>query len=79
MKELQLYTKEMCPFCQKVVRFINKHNIDVTFRDIKKDPEAQEELLRIGGQDMVPMLLVDGEPMYESSDIIRYLKENHTA
>lgn len=79
MKELQLYTKEMCPFCQKVVRFINKHNIDVTFRDIKKDLEAQEELLRIGGQDMVPMLLVDGEPMYESSDIIRYLKENHTA
>ncbi len=79
MKELKLYTKDACPFCKKVFRFIDKYNIDVEIRDIKKDPTAQEELITIGGMDQVPMLLIDGEPMYESSDIIKYLKENHVS
>lgn len=76
MKEVKLYSKEVCPYCQKVLRVINKYNLDVEIRDIKKDPTAQEELLTIGGKDQVPMLLVDGKPMYESGDIVKYLKEN---
>lgn len=77
MKELKLYSKEVCPYCQKVLRVIDKYNLNVEIRDIKKDPAAQDELLAIGGKDQVPMLLVDGKPMYESGDIIKYLKDHH--
>ncbi|MDI9502253.1 MAG: NrdH-redoxin [Tissierellia bacterium] len=77
MKKHILYLKEICPFCKKVLRVIDKYHIEgIEIRDIKKDPGAQAELLEKGGKDQVPMLLIDGEPLYESGDIIQYLKEN---
>ena len=40
------------------------------------DPVARDELVRVGGKGQVPCLFVDGEPMYESEDIIAYLGAN---
>lgn len=74
MKDLVLYMKPTCPYCQKVLRFMDKHNIELAQRDISADSEARDELERVGGQVMVPCLFIDGKPMYESSDIIEYLK-----
>lgn len=77
MQELKLYVMEVCPFCKKVVRYIDKNNIDgVEIMDIKKDPKNQEDLIKLGGKDQVPMLLIDGKPLYESSDIIQWFKDN---
>ena len=38
--------------------------------------EYFDELLSIGWLDQVPMLLVNGKPLYESDDIIKFLKDN---
>lgn len=77
MQELKLYVMEVCPFCRKVERYIDKNNIDgVEIMDIKKDPKNQEDLIALGGKDQVPMLLIDGKPLYESSDIIQWFKDN---
>lgn len=67
---------ERCPFCNKVRRYIEDNNIKVEMMDIYADPKNQEELMKLGGQDQVPMLLIDGEPLYESDDIIQWLKNN---
>ena len=76
LKEYKLFMKETCPYCKKVLRFIDKYNLDeIELVDIKKEEGAEEYLIEKGGQDMVPCLFIDGEPMYESSDIIKYLKE----
>lgn len=74
--ELKLYYMPECPYCKKVIRYMEKNNISVEMADIKKDPKNQEDLIKIGGLDQVPMLLIDGKPLYESSDIIAWLKEN---
>lgn len=74
--ELKLYKKDTCPFCQRVMRFIEHNNIDgVELVDILEDPKNHEYLIENGGQDMVPCLFIDGKPMYESMDIIAFLKE----
>lgn len=77
MKNLVLYKKDVCPYCQKVMKFIDKNGIDsIEMKDIKEDPKNEEFLIKNGGLDQVPCLFIDGEPMYESGDIIEYLKEN---
>ncbi|WP_055078621.1 glutaredoxin family protein [Lagierella massiliensis] len=76
--KLELFYKDSCPFCQKVIRFIDKHELKdkIEFLDIVKDKDAKKRLVDEGGMNQVPCLFVDGKPMYESSDIIEFLKSN---
>lgn len=55
---------------------MKKNDIEVEMMDIKADPKNQEDLIKIGGMDQVPMLLIDGDPLYESDDIIQWFKDN---
>jgi glutaredoxin 3 len=43
-----------------------------------QDPQAREELVRVGGKATVPCLFINKKPMYESADIIAYLKDRVT-
>lgn len=75
--KLELYYKETCPFSQRVLRFLEKEPIDgIEMKDISKDAEAEKTLVEVGGKKQVPCLFVDGKPMYESMDIIKFLQEN---
>ncbi len=75
MPELILYHFERCPFCRKVFRYLEDKDIEVEYRNILKNREAAEELLRVGGKDQVPCLFIDGEPLYESDDIIQWFED----
>jgi glutathione S-transferase len=76
----QLYKYDSCPFCRRVLRFLEGSNVQVTLRDIHRDPGAMQELMKGGGRTMVPCLRIDRDSgtewMYESLDIIAYL-ESH--
>ena len=53
-------------------------NIELDLKDVSEDETAMAELLEKGGQAQVPFL-VDSErdvSMYESSDIIDYMREH---
>lgn len=65
-----------CPFCIRVILYMKKNNINAEMIDINADPKNKEELIKQGGKDQVPMLLIDGKPLYESVDIIKWFKEN---
>jgi glutathione S-transferase len=58
-----------------VFKTIARLEVPVRLRDIRQDDEALKTLVEVGGDDMVPCLFVDGKPMYESADIIRFLEE----
>ena len=69
-----LYTLPQCPFCIKVLDFIQNHNIEFTNKNIE-DEETKEELMNLCGKGQVPYL-VDGEvSMHESDDIIEHLQQ----
>lgn len=72
---LELFILETCPYCQKVMKFLDNHHMQYNKIDITNE-NNKETLIRMGGKRQVPFL-VDKErniQMYESDDIIEYLK-----
>lgn len=75
---LTLYYKPTCPFCQKVLSAAEELNVSFELKDISVDDSAAAELIERGGKRQVPFLVDEdkGVEMYESDDIIVFLKEN---
>ncbi len=76
MATYELFIMPSCPYCQKVLRFMEARGIELPLRDITLDPAARERLVRVGGKAQVPCLFIDGTPMYESDDIIAHLRRH---
>ena len=76
MPQLTLYMTEWCPYCQKVLRFMEQNNITLPLKNTSTDPANRQELLKIGGKTQVPCLVIDGKALYESDDIIEWLEAN---
>ena len=73
LEDHQLYDKKSCPYCVKVLRFLDANGITLDLRDTMQ-PGNQNDLVRIGGKKQVPCLVIKGRPLYESEDIITYLR-----
>lgn len=78
--KLRLYHYKACPFCVKVQRTIKRESLNIETRDAKRSAQAKDELVSGGGKLKVPCLRIEDEQgqvswMYESSDIIAYLKQ----
>ena len=75
--KLELFKFDSCPYCQRVLRELERSGrTDVELLDTHENPENQARLVREGGLDQVPCLFVDGKPLYESLDIIDWLKRH---
>ena len=75
--KLELYKMDTCPFCRKVFRAIEEMGRnDIEMHDINQSMEDRERLIRDGGKLQVPCLFIDGKQMYESDDIIEWLRGN---
>lgn len=74
---LELFVMNGCPFCRKVLNYLESDGRrDVKIINISTDRSANDRLVKEGGQDQVPCLFIDGRPMYESGDIIAWLKDH---
>lgn len=71
---IELYVSETCPYCRKVMDFMEKESIRYDKKDVS-EPENLQKLLELGGMAQVPFLYDKdyGSQMYESDDIIKYL------
>ena len=78
MSEIILFHKWQCPYCRKVRDFMEEKGIEIPLKDITESSEIAGELISIGGKRQVPCLVIDGKPIYESSDIIAWLDENYS-
>lgn len=76
MKKVKLFFTQFCPHCVGCKEFIEENNLNVELMDATTDQEIKKELLEVGGKLQVPMLSIDDKPMFESSDILNWLKEN---
>ena len=72
---LILYYRPTCPYCKKVLKFLEEIDLEIPLKNIEDNPKAKDELLHLGGKAQVPCLFIDGKPLYESDDIIDWLKE----
>ena len=70
-----LYMLETCPYCKKVMSFLDEKGIKYNKINIE-NKSNEDALIKMGGKRQVPFL-VDKDrnvQMYESSDIVEYLK-----
>ena len=71
---LLLYKMDGCPYCEKVLKYLEEKSLTFQSLDIS-DPVNLDELSHLGGEEQVPFL-VDTDhnaKMYESESIIQYV------
>ena len=59
-----------------VMDVIDELSLEVELRDIMSSREHLEKLVSDTGRRTVPCLYIDGKPMHESSEIMKWLKAN---
>ena len=77
MNDYKLFVGTICPYCSKVENFVEEENINIDIVNIEEDREAMIKLIEEGGKRQVPCLYHDGEYLYESDDIIDFLRDNN--
>ncbi len=70
-----LFTSPICPYCKKVEAFLREHDLIFEERNVMEQAN-RAELIEKGGMMQVPFFLdtAAGVSMYESEDIIAYLR-----
>lgn len=75
---IQIYVREGCPFCTKVetaaVEMGLTAGTDYELVDGAPGTPGRDIVLKVGGKAMVPFLIDGDISMYESNDIIKYLR-----
>ena len=81
--ELALYQFRTCPFCIKVRQEMRRLSLNIELRDAQHDASHRNSLKQGGGKTAVPCLRIHEKGhnrwLYESSDIIAYLRERFSA
>ena len=76
---IELYLWDSCPFCTKVLKAADdmglQKDVDYTIVDGAPGTPGRLVVQNRGGKAMVPFLIDGDTSMYESDDIIAYIKE----
>jgi len=59
-KRIRLFIKPYCGWCHKAVRWLDDHGVDYQTVNVIADETAYDEMIRLSGQDLAPVLDVDG-------------------
>ena len=60
-KRIRLFIKPYCPWCHRAARWLNERDLRYETIDVISDEAAYEEMIRLSGQDLAPVLDVEGE------------------
>ncbi len=77
-KHIVLYFKPTCPFCKKVLDYLEDINKTIDQKNVRSNPENLEDLKRITNKTQVPCLVVDSVPLLESDAIILWIEEHQS-
>jgi len=53
--------KPYCGWCDKAERWLDQHEIDYETVDVISDEAAYDEMINLSGQELAPVIDVDGE------------------
>jgi glutaredoxin len=60
-KRIRLFIKPYCGWCHKAMRWLDDRELDYERIDVIADESAFDEMIRLSGQDLAPVIEVDGE------------------
>ncbi len=59
--KIRLFIKPYCGWCHKAMRWLDDHDIAYEKLDVIADETAFVEMVRLSGQELAPVLEVDGK------------------
>jgi glutaredoxin 3 len=59
-KRIRLFVKPYCGWCQKAERWLDDQQVNYERIDVIADEAAYHEMIQLSGQDLTPVLDVDG-------------------
>ena len=60
-KRIRLFIKPYCGWCHKAVHWLDDHGVAYEKVDVISDETAYDEMIQLSGQDLAPVLDVDGK------------------
>jgi len=60
-KQVRLFIKPYCGWCHKAMRWLDERGVEYDTVDVMADESAYDEMIRLSGQDLAPVIEVDGE------------------
>jgi glutaredoxin len=60
-KRIRLFIKPYCGWCYKAMRWLDDHEVDYEKIDVISDEAAFDEMISLSGQDLAPVIDIDGE------------------
>ena len=60
-KRIRLFIKPYCGWCHKAEHWLDEQKIKYKTVDVIADETAYDEMIRLSGQDLAPVLDVDGK------------------
>ena len=59
--KIRLFIKPYCGWCHKAIRWLDEHDIKYEKIDVIADEAAFAEMVHISGQELAPVMEVDGK------------------
>jgi glutaredoxin 3 len=60
-KQVRLFIKPYCGWCHKATRWLDQQGVDYETIDVMADETAYDEMIKLSGQDLAPVIDVDGK------------------
>jgi glutaredoxin len=60
-KRVRLFIKPYCGWCSKAMRWLDDQGIEYEPVDVIADEAAYDEMIRLSGQELAPVIDVNGE------------------
>ena len=80
-KSVRLFIKPYCGWCHKAMRWLDEHGVDYETINVIADEAAYDEMIRLSGQDLAPVLAVEGEVLadFGPDQLADFLKKRANA
>jgi glutaredoxin 3 len=73
--QIRLFTGDYCPYCRVVKRELERLELD--YEAVDADVDGREEVIRLSGQQAIPILTIDDEVLVDSSQIVWELRRRY--
>ena len=70
MTNIEIYTKDYCPFCARAKHLLTTKGVSFTEHDVTHDVEGQQEMMERSQRRTVPQIFIDGHHVGGNDDLV---------
>ena len=70
MTNIEIYTKDYCPFCARAKHLLTTKGVSFTEYDITHDVEGQQEMIERSQRRTVPQIFINGYHVGGNDDLV---------